>query len=184
VAHKDRAAARAWPTILAHAGYGLERSPRREQLAASNHERHRQDRAAAGESEAANPLLVPWQQLSEQQRELSRSSADHISVKLATIGYRIVPAPSNAPILTFTESELDLLAQLEHDRWCQERLAHGWRHGANRDDNAKIHPDLVPWPELPEPRRRIDRDHVNAIPQLLSEIGLRAILDRKREAAA
>jgi voltage-gated potassium channel Kch len=181
---KDRIAVRAWPKILARAGYALERSPRREQLAELIHEQHREDRTAAGDSAAVNPLLVPWQQLSEEQRELSRASADDIGIKLARIGCRLVPDWANAPPFSFTQSELDLLAELEHERWSQQRLSTGWRHGPERDDAAKVHPDLVPWSKLPEDRRRIDRDHVRAIPELVAGIGLQVVrcdLDEARQ---
>jgi hypothetical protein len=175
VREKDRAAARAWTGILADAGYAIERSARREQLARAIHERHRRDRAAAGETQPSNPLLAPWEELSEEQRELSRSSADHVAVKLALIGRTVAPASSAAPIARFTDQELERLAELEHERWCEERRRLGWQPGAARDDAARVHPDLVPWSELPDDRREIDRDHVRAIPGLLADVGLRIV---------
>jgi hypothetical protein len=168
---------RSWPLILADAGYGLERSPRRELLARAIHERHRVDRGSAG---ATSGLLVPWADLNEGERELSRSSADHIAVKLASIGCTVASAAPTDPIVTFTEPELERLARLEHDRWLEERLRLGWTQGPERNDAAKTHPDVVPWPDLPEDRRQIDRDHVRAIPELLAAVGLRIV--RKRAA--
>jgi len=175
VKDKDREAARSWPPILAHAGYGIERSVRREQLSRAIHERHRRDRTAAGEPQITNPLFAPWEQLDEDQRQLSRSSADHIAVKLATIGCTIVPASPAAPIIPFADSELEQLAELEHERWCHERLRQGWRQGPVRDYTTKTHPDLIPWSALAEDRRQVDRDHVQAIPELLAAGGLRII---------
>ncbi len=175
VKDKDRRAAHAWTLILAAAGYSIGRSPRREQLARAIHEHHCHDRAAAGETPAINPSLSPWPQLSEEQRDLSRSSADHIAVKLAMIDCTVAPAEPNAPIVTFTNPELEQLAQLEHERWCQERLRHGWRQGAVRDDTAKTHPDIVPWSALLNDRRQIDRDHIEVIPKLLAVVGLRIV---------
>jgi hypothetical protein len=177
VKEKDRAAVRAWPDILGRAGYVLERAPERERLAELIHERHRQDRLAAGEDLAANPLLRGWEELSEEEREPSRASADDIGVKLGRIGCRPLPEWANAPRFSFTAAEVELLAELEHERWCRQRRASGWAHGPVRDDAARVHPDLVSWAELPEDRRRIDRDHVQAIPTLLSEIGLSVVRD-------
>jgi hypothetical protein len=174
VKEKDREAVRAWPEILSDAGYGLQRSPRREQLARAIHERHRRDRAAAGEDED-NPLLAPWSQLNGADRELSRSSADHVAVKLAMIGRTLAPAAADAPVVKFTNTDVERLAQLEHERWLDERQRLGWRPGAERDDAALVHPDLVPWSELPDGRRQIDRDHVKAIPELLAAVGLRIV---------
>ncbi len=170
-ADKDRRAVRAWPGILSRAGYGLRRLPDREVLAELIHERHRRDRIAAGESESGNPLLRPWSELSDSERELSRSSADGIAVKLHSIGCRIVPQNMLGAPFRFDDQELEELAEREHERWCAERLAEGWRYGPGKDAGRRQHPDLVPWPDLPEPRRQIDRDHVAAIPELLSGIG-------------
>ncbi len=175
VREKDREAARAWPSLLADAGYGLERNPRREQLAQAIHERHRHDRAAAGETQATNPLLAPWQQLTEEQRELNKSSADHVAVKLATVGCTLAPAPPDATVVPLTTSEIELLAQLEHQRWCQERTRQGWQTGSKHDPTTRTHPDLVPWSQLAEDRRQIDRDHIQAIPDLVASIGLRIV---------
>jgi hypothetical protein len=184
VKEKDREAARAWTAILADAGYSIERSPRREQLARAVHERHRRDRAAAGETQALSPLLAPWSELTDEQRELSRSSADHIAVKLALIGRTVAPASSEAPITTFTDQEIEELAQLEHERWCQERVQQGWRQDVMHNDAAKTHPDILPWSDLSDDRREIDRDHVRAIPELLAAIGLRIVASRPATAGS
>jgi hypothetical protein len=36
-------------------------------------------------------------------------------------------------------------------------MKEGWRYGPKRDDNAKKHPDLVPYRDLPESERDYDR---------------------------
>ena len=41
-----------------------------------------------------------------------------------------------------------------------------------RDNPNRFHPDLVPWEELSEGRRDIDRRLVQAIPSLLAAAGL------------
>jgi hypothetical protein len=43
-----------------------------------------------------------------------------------------------------------------HQSWCEFRLAQGWRHGAVKDTEAKTHPCLVPYAELPEDQRLKD----------------------------
>jgi hypothetical protein len=49
------------------------------------------------------------------------------------------------------------LAENTHDVWAQQRLAEGWTYGPKRDDDAKTHPCLVPYAELPESEREYDR---------------------------
>src|SRR5206468_5088738 len=43
-----------------------------------------------------------------------------------------------------------------HESWMQERLAAGWQHGTPLDRVAKIHPNLVPYDQLPENQKRKD----------------------------
>ena len=119
--------------------------------------------------------LPPWRDLDEQERDLNRASADDIAIKLEHIGARIVPAFDDSPPLTFTSDEVEQLAELEHARWCRTRQDGGWIFGRTRDDEGRRHPDLVPWAQLPHPRREIDRQHVCLIPELLSDVGLKAI---------
>lgn len=43
-----------------------------------------------------------------------------------------------------------------HDAWSASRVAEGWTYGAVKDLDAKTHPCLVPYDELPEAQRRKD----------------------------
>lgn len=45
----------------------------------------------------------------------------------------------------------------QHDQWMEEKLASGWSYGAVKDPEAKTHPMLIPFNELPEVERRKDR---------------------------
>jgi len=51
----------------------------------------------------------------------------------------------------------ELLAANTHDIWAAQRIADGWTYGAQRDDAAKQHPDLLPYDELPEGEKTYDR---------------------------
>jgi hypothetical protein len=50
------------------------------------------------------------------------------------------------------------LAENAHDHWARRRIAEGWTFGERRDDEAKRHPCLVPYDELPEAEKQYDRD--------------------------
>jgi hypothetical protein len=56
-------------------------------------------------------------------------------------------------LLTLTER----LAEHAHDVWARQRISEGWTHGPNRDDAAKHHPCLVPYPDLPDSEKEYDR---------------------------
>jgi len=46
----------------------------------------------------------------------------------------------------------------QHNTWCNDRLAAGWTHGPVKDAEAKTHPCLVPYHELPAIQQA--KDHV------------------------
>ena len=172
---KNRRAACRWPEILARVGFGLDRSSLREELAREIHARHRTSRLAAGETLAERPALLPWEELSADQRAPSLAGADDIGVKLARIRCELVPLAVEAEPFEFTPEEVEYLAELEHDRWCRQRLATGWRFGETYDETARTHPDLVTWAELSDDRRQIDRDHVIELPELMAGISRRIV---------
>jgi ryanodine receptor 2 len=58
------------------------------------------------------------------------------------------------PLLQLTEQ----LAENAHDNWAKRRLSEGWSWGSRRDDEAKKHPDLVPYDELSDSEKHYDRD--------------------------
>lgn len=78
------------------------------------------------------------------------------------------------PAITFSDHEIEVLAKSEHQRWCQERRALGWRHAdGEKSEKDKTHQDLVEWADLPETSREKNRAAVRAIPKLLHEAGFR-----------
>lgn len=44
----------------------------------------------------------------------------------------------------------------QHAAWSADKVAAGWVYGATKDADAKTHPCLVPYAELPEQQRRKD----------------------------
>ena len=47
-------------------------------------------------------------------------------------------------------------AEVSHKKWCEDKELEGWRHGAEKDVDAKVHPCLVPWNRLPLAQKRKD----------------------------
>ncbi len=43
-----------------------------------------------------------------------------------------------------------------HDNWLREKVAAGWRFGAVKDADAKLHPCCVPYEQLPPEQQRKD----------------------------
>lgn len=45
----------------------------------------------------------------------------------------------------------------QHDAWCVDKRAAGWKYGAVKDETAKTHPCLVSFVQLPPHQRAKDR---------------------------
>lgn len=151
-------------------------------LARTAHTDYLKRKLAQGERVGARASLREWPELDEFFRESNRQQADHIPVKLRAIGCRTEPTPAGDGTggFAFTPEEVELLARMEHERWCARHLLEGWRKGA-RDDVARTHPCLIPWAELEEPYRDNDRAAVRQIPELLGLIGQRLVRESPEE---
>jgi hypothetical protein len=93
----------------------------------------------------------------------------------------MVPARGDEPRFALTDVELEALARAEHDRWCAQKRAAGWREGDHTDKERRVHEALVPWSALPEAQRQKDRDMVNGIPQVLARAGYTILRSRRAE---
>jgi RyR domain-containing protein len=88
----------------------------------------------------------------------SSSSLPLSSLASAAKDYR--PAPidtSKAQLPREVESLTEKLSRNTHEVWARQRMADGWRWGAERDDRRKLHPSLVPYEKLPESEKVYDR---------------------------
>ena len=115
--------------------------------------------------------LKPYQDLREDEREANRNSVRDIANKLAAVGYVMMPARSNEPQFEFPGDDLDFLAQMEHERWVQDKIRHGWTYGEKTDKDKKIHESLEPWEDLSEEERDKDREMIHGIPRILAKAG-------------
>jgi len=141
-----------------------------EKIAMAIHERYRADQA--GRKPASDPAMQPWKELPGDLIKSNLDAAADIPIKLEEIGYTFVPARGTITPLTFSESELERLARMEHERWNRERSAAGWTMG-ERDHASRTTPFLVPWEQLPEDVKEWDREAVRAIPLALADAGFR-----------
>jgi hypothetical protein len=146
-------------------------------LARAKHEQYVEAERARGIEPAENPSLVPWTALPETLKASNRAFAARIGPKLEATGWLLVPDPlidASAVDVAFSADEVEALARMEHDGWCEALLQDGWRaDGPAKDPERKLHPLLVPWAELPERERDKDRESVRAIPRMLAEAGFR-----------
>ena len=66
------------------------------------------------------------------------------------------------------EKLTELLAENTHEEWATQRMKEGWVHGAERNDEKKHHPCLVPYADLSNGEREYDRiTSINTLKLLL-----------------
>jgi uncharacterized membrane protein len=144
-----------------------------EHLARAIHGAYQQAAASRGEAPDSRPALQAWEKLPDELKESNRAQARQIGEKLAAIGCLMVPAFDPALTFEFDDEEVQLLARREHERWMGERMALGYAHGPARQGG--MHPDLVPWEELPDEAREKDVAAVQGIPAMLASVGFQAL---------
>jgi RyR domain len=143
-----------------------------ETIARAVHQDYIRRRLLEGAKLGSEPALSAWEDLPEDLRESNRQQVADIRAKLDAIGYEFVPtADWDAEPFQLTSEQVETLGRLEHDRWCNEKLRNGWRYGPVKDAHAKLSPFLLPWEELSDDVRDLDRDAVRLIPSILMAAG-------------
>lgn len=123
-------------------------------------------KAAKGDGFGALPGEAPWDLLPETMQEDNRNAADNLEYKLALIGFRAVGGTGKGASIGKRDTER--LAAAEHGRWLAAKSLDGWKFGTRRDNEARLHPDMVhSYAELSEPAKQKDRDVIDEIPALL-----------------
>ena len=120
------------------------------------------------------PDLAVWEELDERDRNSYRSQLRYIGVRLqdynSIIGIRPILGNDSDTIRELYGPVLEMLAEMDHDRWMHDKLEDGWKYGII-DYTMKTTPELVPYSELEEPVKEQIRLSVRSIPMYLSEIG-------------
>lgn len=141
-------------------------------IARAIHEFYLEGRLGDGERIGARASLHEWEDLPERYRADNRMVADCYRLKLRDIGCRILARNDRQfPAFRLRQDEEEDLARAEHDRWMVAKLADGWRFGPVRDDAARLHPDIVPFDELSEPIKDLDREQVRIITRIVARQG-------------
>ena len=71
------------------------------------------------------------------------------------------PQPIDTTQVQLDPSLIELteyLARNTHEVWARRRMSQGWSYGPERDDARNRHPNLVPYEQLSEGDKQVDRD--------------------------
>jgi hypothetical protein len=150
-----------------------------ESLAQMLHTRYLATREAQGwrhgprdQARRTHPAIVPWTELPAEFKDANRDQAAHTWAKLAHVGYELAELSDwDTATFTFNSDEVEELARMEHDRWSAYQV----RTAARLPWRRKPHPDLVPWEELSDEERELDRAFVRSLPPLLAQLGYQVV---------
>lgn len=104
-----------------------------------------------------------WDKLDAFTRYSNISCADYHEIRLKMLEEMGLPADAGLPAAT-----MELLAELEHIRWCRYHYLNNWRRGSGKDGRkdpkARLHPDLIPYGELADkPDKEKDRENIRVL---------------------
>ncbi|HUU61157.1 MAG TPA: RyR domain-containing protein, partial [Acidimicrobiia bacterium] len=147
-----------------------------ETLGRAIHEDYVAHQRSQGQTTDTNPTMVAWEQLPEHVKESNRDQAADMGAKLAAVGCGLTPLTDwEAPLLVFTPEEVERLARMEHERWVAHLLSSGWSLAPGpKDPERRTHPDLIPYDQLGEEKRELDRNAARGIPAFLARAGFHA----------
>lgn len=75
----------------------------------------------------------------------------------------------------FSDEVVEQLARILHDKWMEEKIKQGWKPGPKKDPVNKTHPNLVPYDELPEEIKELDRMYARNLLKILENSGFKPV---------
>ena len=94
-----------------------------------------------------------------------------------------LPSPVDTGDVTlpdYLERLTEKLARNVHEVWAEGRIREGWSYGPVRNDEAKTHPCLVAYADLPESEREYDRQTAVQTLKLILKLGY-SIVEKKAD---
>jgi hypothetical protein len=156
--------------------YDIGTTGTRELVARAIHEEYLDNERKAGETPETNSSMRPWNELPNRLKDSNIRQAENIWKMLHRIHCTIgLSSGTREPLFAFTDNEVELLAEMEHERWVDERVKKGWVYVKNRDDMQKIHNCILPWSDLTEEQRQKDRNVIKALPAILAKVYLTVV---------
>ena len=117
-----------------------------------------------GVDETAENRESEWAKLDAFTRESNISAADYHPVRLEMLAEQGLSASAEK----LSGETMEILAELEHIRWCRYHYLHNWtfghpENGKRKDPIRRIHTDLIPYGELSEEDKEKDRENIRIL---------------------
>lgn len=105
-----------------------------------------------------------WNRLDSFTRYSNISSADYHEQRLKQMEIQGISDQADA----LSPENMELLAELEHIRWCRYHYLNNWRYGQpkngkTKDPSQRLHTFLIPYSELSEEEKKKDRENIRVL---------------------
>lgn len=150
--------------------------PRDPRLYWNNPDNVRRARAAQPQPFTKTSMTINLEHIARTCHEINRAYCE-------ALGDNSQPAWDDAPLwqrssafagVTLHLTHPDAGPEASHASWMQQKIDEGWKYGAYKDVEAKLHPCIVPFAELPRDQQAKDylfRAVVHAMVKLKAELG-------------
>lgn len=117
--------------------------------------------------------LLPWHLLDEEIRDDNRSVVEHNIIKLRSMGqltdYMDFMNSENATVdFSFLKDDAKVLqlAEMEHRRWMANKYINAWEYNHDREDEKKLHNDLIDFQNLDNSTKDYDIKQVKELQEV------------------
>lgn len=117
-----------------------------------------------GIEETRENMETEWYKLDSFTRYSNISSADYHEQRLKLMEVQGIPDQADA----ISPESMEVLAELEHIRWCRYHYLNNWRYGQPENEKVKdparrLHSLLIPYSELSEAEKEKDRENIRVL---------------------
>lgn len=124
-----------------------------EDIAKNAHRRWMEARMKEGGTLEQYPDLMPWEDLSDAQKESALDQAGQtVRLVVSMFGRDAV-----LDGMVSRDDVVDAVARNAHEVWARQRMDAGWTYAPVRDNEKMHHPMLIPYDLLPESEKAYDR---------------------------
>jgi len=135
------------------------------------HESFCESQRLLGKTSKEIQYLLPWKDLPPHIKDSNRYQADHYLIKLRAIGINLQKSKTTVKdYYQFNEHDIDILAEMEHNRWCAERWIVGWKYSEIKNKDKKESPVLLPYHAIPDEEKNKDKEFIRYMTKILGKL--------------
>ena len=112
---------------------------------------------------------ITWDHINEEVKKYIYNQIRHIPGALNKINYELISVDEQPEGLKFSDKEVEILAEYEHNRISLEKKEAGWRYGVSYDEDKKTDPMLVSWFNLDSYYKEHIKESIKAWPEILAK---------------